>query len=656
MIIRREIKGDPIRLNHLPWPELASRFERWQAHVLENEKGLIGLDVETTAIDQVLSAFNPDASLRLVQFGSINEAWSLDPDDEFWRDRIECLLSDERFRFVSHTNYDPLWINREFGVWLGDQWIDTMPLACLVRPGHTPKDLKSLSADYIDPALIEAEQELHAHIADLYYARTVKLPKSFEAGKSACRVAGCEARSWKDSLCGRCYEHYITRKPNKEVLAWGFTNIALDDEIFGTYAGLDAVVVRRLCDILGAQVAKAKMSKLSRREQRINRATTASRIRGLLVDQEWTDKVVNEINDEYVSAQELISDVIGCRPLSPKVGDWLLDRGVKFTEATESGLPKLTMPSATSPGTLPDLLDRYGADPEVGPVIVARHTIGTHRNILANIEIIREQARADGYAHPQVNTMAAHTGRMSIVKPAMQTFKKNDPRLRGCFIARPGYVLVGADYKSQEIRIGAAFSRDPALLKIVAEDLNQHELTADLIFGRGPDHREPPWPGARSNYDKAKTLDFGLQYGIGPKKLAKQLDISYGEASALWAAWKRAYSGLVEWTDKIGQAKIIVNPWGRRIPADPWRPYASGNYAIQSTGRDVLGQAIERLIDAGWEDALWLPIHDELVLEVHSDEAEHAVAALEELMPTTIRGIELPVDAKIIGNRWGAKD
>jgi DNA polymerase-1 len=630
-IHKRVVAGQSVTINALPWPEFEEKWDRWRMHALDNEGGIIGFDVETTEIDEVLGPFEPTGKLRTVQFGSRRYAWVLDAHDEFWRPRITKMLHDPRFRFVSHTNYDVLWSGREFGVPADDRFIDTIVMAGLVYPGVTrPKDLKSLSSELIDSQLEEAEQILLAHFKEL-------APTGQRAGKKAPK-------------------------------AWGFTNIELTDELFQVYAGLDSIYVRRLLDILNEKLKRRRQSAISKREQRIARLATQMRQRGQRVDPEWVDRMIGEVEGEYESAAERLSELWG-KPTSPKRGDWLLDHGAQFYEVTETGLPKLTMPSAASEGTLLELRDRYEEHPVLGPVFADIVTHSSHKNFLTNLKIIRRSAQNDGFVHPEIKTQAAHTGRMSIIKPAMQTLKKRDPRLRGCFIARPGKILVTADYDSQEIRIAAAYSRDPALLRIVREGLNQHVETMKMIFGVSDREAVMNLTTGKTFYDASKTLDFAQQYGAGAARIGDQLGYpshidpetgrryAHPKAYAMWQAWRDAYAGLVEWSAMLAEKQQIINPWGRIIPADRWgRGYANSNYAIQSTGRDALGDAIVALADLGWADALWLFVHDELILEVNEDEAQHAVAALEEAMYCKIQDVELTATAKILGTRWGVAE
>lgn len=612
-LIRTEIKGQPIRCFILPptpghprWPHFAARWREFAT-----SDSVFGLDVETTAIDEDLGTFDPAMRLRAVQFGTETEGWLLDPTSPVWRRRIVGLLADPSKRFVSHTNYDALWTLREFGIDLPaeDRSIDTMPMASLLRPGPLrPKDLKTLSELYIDGQLVAAEAAMDARFFEL-------APKEARIGTTS-----------KNGL-----------KAGKRLKAWGFTHIPLDDPAFGLYGALDAIYVRRLLPILDALLKQKGMAKLSKREQKIERLMTGTQVRGMLVDAEFTKAALDEVETKFYAADGRLREVLGFTPGSPRVGPWLEGHGVVFYERTPTGRPKLDK------DTIPILAENADPMTEAGAVLHDLAVLSSSKNLKTNLATCYRARDAHGFVHPRIKTQQAVTGRMSITGPAMQTFKKGP--LRGCFIARPGHLFVGADYDSQEIRLAAAFSGDPAYVKIISEGLNQHDLTAELIFG--PDWRDNP-----RNRQYAKVLNFAQQYGAGPKAIAFQLGISVKEAAKLWKAWNKAYSTLVSWSKELARYDSVTNPWERLIPADKWRPYANGNYAIQSSGRDALGDALVRLNEMGYGQTIWLPIHDEIILEVPEDGAERAAAVLSEAMFTTVGDIELTATAAIIGTRW----
>ena len=648
MIQHTTVGGEAVRLIALPafTHKAVDAFDRFT-----RSDDVFGLDVESTAIE-TLGAFDAGIKMRLIQFGSKTEAWALDPLDPRWRKRIVALLTDESKRFVSHNaSFDSTRVLFEFGIDLGDRSLDTLPMAGLLWPGRTApggKGLKALSDAHIDTQLSEADRWLHGRFVDLFYAakerKTPLLPKGFTPGESTCRKPKskgqdkCQTTSLATSLCGYCEEHYLARKTTKEIETWGWRNIDLHDPLFLRYAGLDAVYVRRLLDILARLLTEAKMGSLSRKEQRIKRLMTAVSIKGHRVDRDWTVSILEEVEEEFGAAEERIEDATGgIKARSNYLADWFRDHGAKVKSLDKEHLP--------------GLIEKYGEDEKMGSVLADLAVVSKNSNLLSNLRTIYKHAtEGDGYVHPNINTLQAHTGRMSITGPAMQTLAKKGEkgeRLRGCFIAREGHVFVGADYDSQEIRIAAALSRDPMLLKIVLEGLNQHVLTAESIFPDFTDKASNP-----DEYAKAKTLDFAQQYGAFPRKIAATLKISEREATVLWQKWRHTYAGLVAWSDRKAKQRLVRNPYGRLIPRDPHRDYANANYLIQSTGRDVLGEALVRLADAGWAPYFWLPIHDELVMEVPEDRADEACAALTSLMTTTVEGIEVPAEGEVVGYRW----
>ena len=658
MIERTEVGGEPVRLIALPLrrnrPGKMARtrerqaFAAWDKFVASDD--IFGLDVEATAAEG-LGVYDRKIAMRLIQFGTAREGWALDPHDPRWRDRIVALLSDESKRFVSHNAaYDTVRVWFEFGLWLGDRSIDTLPMAALLWPGKTipgGKGLKNLSDRFIDGGLSAADEALHAYFVDRYFAfkprKTALLPKTFEPGVSPCRRPKSKGRekctnpSSLASLCGYCDECYAARKGNKDSEEWGWANVPLGEPLFLRYGCLDAIYVRRLLDILAGLVKDARMNRLSRTEQRVKRQMTAVSLKGHRVDAEWTSAILDETEAEFAEAEEQIEMLTGLKPRSPYMKGWFEDRGAKVKSLDKDHLP--------------GLIERYGEHEEMGPALASLTTVSRLSNLLANLRVIyRHATEGDGFVHPNINTLQAHTGRMSVTAPAMQTLAKKGEKgekLRGCFIAREGHVFVGADYDSQEIRIAAALSRDEALLRIVLEGLNQHVLTAENIF--------PDWVDKATNpdhYAKAKVLDFAQQYGAMPKKIAATLGISEREAVVLWQKWRHTYAGLVSWSDRQAKKREVRNPYGRIIPRDPYRDYANANYLIQSTGRDVLGEALCRLEDAGWAPYFWLPIHDELVMEVPEDRAGDACTALTECMTTEVLGIVVPAEGEVVGTRW----
>ncbi len=492
-----EVAGEKVAVVALP-NSTQERLDDFYKFV--DSDRILGLDVETTTIED-MGVFAPNARMRLLQLGTKTEAWVLDPHDPFWRPQIQRVLEGADVwsagtRFVTHTNYDPLWVRREFDINLNERSIDTLPMTCLLLPGErNDHTLKTWASQHIDPGLRHAEEELHAEFKRL--------------APSGSRVGG-------------------------KMKSWGFTNIPLNNEIYTKYAGLDAIYVRRLLDILSAMMRSKKERALSRREQNIARMANDMQWRGMRIDRQYTRKILDDIEFDYLKADSELLELFGFSPRSPKVVGWLEERGVRFHERTKTGRGKLDKT------TLPILAAQADPLSEVGQALHNKLILSTNQNLLNNLRGILTVADRNDMIHPRINTQAAVTGRSSIVNPAMQTFKKTDKRLRGCFIARDGYLFVGADYDGQETRLAAAYSQDEMLLKILDRGLRQHVETAISIFGKN--YTEP-------EYGDAKILDFAQQYGAGPRKLAAQMGVPYAVALERWKAWRGTYAGLVSWTE-----------------------------------------------------------------------------------------------------------
>lgn len=617
-LIRSEVAKEPVKIFAFP-PATDHFVSRWYDFVDSFVEGnrAVGFDVETTAIDgDVGGAFDPNARLRTIQFGSPTEAWVFGMESkignenyvdteslcvEFWLDKIIDFLSGPH-DFVSHSDYDVLWVERELNVTFDNRSLDTLPMASLLFPSDRGgNDLKSLASRFIDGGLVEAE--------------TVMLKRFKQLAP-------------------------VGQRTPAKVKAWGFTNIPLQDKAFLAYAGLDAIYVSRLLPIL-ENMLHPKMLTLSDREQRVQRIMTKTRQRGQRLDLEYTRNLLDEIDGEFTAVENRLRERLNFSPRSPRLGQWFAERGMQFSELTPHGAPRLDK------DTLPLLASRYKTHEVFGPILDDKVELSSKSNLRSNLKQILAATYGTEYVHPRINIAAALTGRMSIVNPAMQTFKKRDKRLRGCFITRPGFLFISCDYASQETRLAAAFSSDPAMVEIVTTpDASMHKMTARLIFG---DSYTP------EQYDVAKVLDFAQQYGAGPKTIAGQLGVPIAEATRLWKKWRKAYKQFVQWSEYVARYDTVVNPWGREIPSDPRRRYANGNYAIQSSGRDLLGDAIINTDKIGLSKYIWLPIHDEIVLEVPEDVVGRAARALERCMFAKLGDIEFPASAEILGTRWNGE-
>jgi DNA polymerase-1 len=566
---------------------------------------VLGLDVETSAVaDDGPRFFGPEFTVRLVQFGSEREAWVLDVSDPAQQEAAARILADPDRRFVTHTVFDVLAVWVAFGIALGQRVADTHLLSKLLDPderaGH---GLKELSARHLDDGLSQAEAALHARMREL-------VPAGHRAGNG-----------W---------------------LRWGWDHMPPADEAYVVYAGLDVVYVRRLLTVLLA--ACAPFAHLAVLDTWLAAQATGITVRGLRLDVDYTRGLLTALHAEHAAADQAVKTALGFGGGSPKFADWL------GTRAAEAGITGLALTPGGRPQVSGDALtelvkqhkDRLPSD--VRAMLDARLAMARTSNLIANLRGFLAAADPAGRVHPQVNTLRAKTARMSITAPALQTLKKHDPRLRRCFLADPGQVLITCDFSQVEIRVAAALADDPTLREVILSGTDIHDATARLMYG-------PGFTDEQRSISKRAT--FGTIYGGGARGLASQTGVTEDVARQVVDRWKRTYPRVIAYGKKLESLPVVVTASGRRIPADPLRPYANGNYAVQSAARDLLLAAVYKLVTGHRVGGLWLFVHDEVIVQAPADSAERVRDLLQDAMTTTFRGLPIKADAKILGPSWG---
>ncbi|GHG82738.1 DNA polymerase [Streptomyces griseocarneus] len=587
-------------------PANAAEFDSTAFAAFARSDAVLGLDLETRAIvDGGPGHFGPDAGVRLVQFGTPTTAWVLNPLVPAQRDALTAVLADPERRFTTHTNYDVLAVWSAFGIPLAQRVVDTHLLSKVANPderaGH---GLKDLAARHLDTGLKEAETALHDRMRDL-------APVGSRAGDRA--------------------------------ITWGWDHIPATDESYTVYAGLDAIYVRRLLPVLLARCAP--FSHLVGMEQWLAAQSTGITVRGLLLDRPYTANLLRQFEREFNAADAHIRNALGFSGRSPRFAQWMEQQVTGYTwPRTDKGQIQTTADSLVALGHA--LSEGSAQISDRGrELLAARRAMAAGSNTITNLKSFLAAADRGGRVHPQINTLRARTGRMSITAPALQTLKKHDPRLRHCFRAENGHVLVACDFSQVEVRVAAALSRDRTLMDVITSGVDIHDATAELMYGPG---------FTKEQRTVSKRATFGTIYGGGAKALAAQTGVPVSVARGVIQRWQRAYPEVIRFGKDIANATTVITGSGRRIPADPDRPYANSNYAIQSTARDLLVAAVYELATAhGLHERLWLFVHDEVIVHVPADQAAAVRDQLTAAMTTTYRGVPIAADAEILGTHWG---
>ena len=281
-------------------------------------------------------------------------------------------------------------------------------------------------------------------------------------------------------------------------------------------------------------------------------------------------------------------------------------------------------------------------------------------------------ADAVGRIHTTFNQMATATGRLSSSGPNLQNIPvrgEGGKRIRACFTAAPGKALVSADYSQIELRVLAHLSQDPTLLAAFRAGEDIHSRTAGLLYDKNPGEITPE---ERRN---AKTINFGLIYGMGAQKLGRELRISLKEAQAFieryfekFGALKVFYEGIVERargegyvTTMSGRRRLIPEIVSNNNQLASQARRQAINTVVQGSAADIIKLAMlktyasEELKDLN--AALILQIHDELLLEAPEETAKQAGLCLAAIMSEATPGgapllVPLTVDWGV-GRNWG---
>ena len=359
---------------------------------------------------------------------------------------------------------------------------------------------------------------------------------------------------------------------------------------------------------------------------------------GVLVDREGIQAFGVKISAMADEAQARIFEKAGesFNPNSPKqLGEILFEKmGLPHGKKTKTGW-------ATDAATLEYL------KPEA-PIIQDILDYRTYQKLKSTyVEGLLKAIGPDGRIHTHFRQTEARTGRLSSDEPNLQNIPirtELGSQMRAFFIAEPGCVLVDADYSQIELRILAHVTGDKNMQAAFNAGEDIHRATAAKIY-RIPEILVTP--AQRSG---AKAVNFGIMYGKGAFSLSNDLNVSIPQAKEFLESYLAAFPKVDQYMkDVIGEARekgYTTTLFGRRralpeLKSSNFQLRSAGermarNTPIQGTAADVIKLAMvrvwERLRREGLKSRLILTVHDELILEAPTEEAEQAGRLLQEEM------------------------
>lgn len=431
------------------------------------------------------------------------------------------------------------------------------------------------------------------------------------------------------------------------------------------YAAEFADVVFRLHSVLKPRlVAESKSTVYETLERPLADVIARMEMRGIAIDRQILSRLSGEFAQAMAGFESEIHEMAGETFMvsSPKqIGDILFGKlGLPGAKKTASGQ------WATPASLLEELA--LGGHALPGKILEWRQ--------LAKLKSTYTDA-LPGYLNPEskrVHTSfslaSTTTGRLSSSEPNLQNIPVRSElgrKIRSAFVAEPGHVLVSADYSQIELRILAHIADIPQLRQAFSDGLDIHAATASAMFGV---------PVAEVSSDlrrRAKTINFGIIYGISGFGLAQRLGIANSEASAFIKQYFERFPGIRDYIEETKRAcredGYVTTLFGRVchypqiFSAKPQERAAverqAINAPIQGSAADIIRRAMVRmeqaLVDARLSARMLLQVHDELVFEVAEPEVEQTLGVAKRVMeqaalPAVALKVPLVVDARAARN------
>ncbi len=421
----------------------------------------------------------------------------------------------------------------------------------------------------------------------------------------------------------------------------------------------EAELLTRLFPVLEEKIREKQQSDLlERMEIPLSRVLAEMELEGFGVDAQGIREYGETLEKEIQAMQEEIYQLVGYsfNIQSPKqLGEALFVKlGLPHGKKTKTGY-----------STNAEVLESLKWEHPAVEKVLSYRTLAKLKSTYCDglLKVVGE----DGRIHSSFNQTETRTGRISSTEPNLQNIPVRTElgrELRRFFTARPGWVLVDADYSQIELRVLAHVSGDEEMIRAFLENDDIHRRTAAQVF-HVPEELVTPLMRSR-----AKAVNFGIVYGIGAFSLSKDIGVTRKEAEQYIRDYFSHYSGVesymqqsVESARALGYAETL---FGRRrylpeLASSNFNTRAFGervtrNMPIQGAAADIIKIAMIRVADRlkaeGLRARLILQVHDELIVEAPREEAEKVAELLRQEMENAVE-LRVPMVAEAsIGETW----
>ena len=515
-----------------------------------------------------------------------------------------------------------------------------------------------------DPALERIAQNAKYDWLVFHHAGLELPPPNFDTMVASFCVAGAQRRHNLDALA----LHYfgIRKIATKELIGSGKKQIGFDQvpiKEVGEYACEDADVTFRLHEVLERELKETEADDLFHAlEMPLVPVLAAMERRGIRLDGALIEQLAGEMEEEIVGLRDRVQEHAGenFNVNSTKVLGEILFEKLRIQD--EAGVKR---PKRTKTGYATDaetLSTKYGDVPIVQAILDYREIAKLKSTYVDALP--RYLNRDTGRIHCSFSQIAAATGRLASSDPNLQNIpvrSERGRRLREAFVPREPddageWVLMAADYSQIELRVLAHLSSDEHLCGVFERDEDVHAATAMRIFDVEADAI------TRDMRSRAKVINFGLLYGMGPQRLSRETGFTVPEAVDFIERYFASFPTVRAWMDRIledarakgyvetllGRRRRIADIDSKNSRVRSMAENAAINTPVQGSAADIIKRAMidleAELTASSLRGRMLLQVHDELVLEVPTNELDDTRALVAKCME---EAIELAVPLKV---------
>jgi DNA polymerase I len=473
---------------------------------------------------------------------------------------------------------------------------------------------------------------------------------------------------------GYCAEHYCGIKLAKNI-RHGWSNAALSKTQV-IYSSNDAAVLPQLREALLKLGKERGLLEAYKEEFEAVVPTAKMELNGFKADRKKWMQVTNALKARMYEVKDKLLEMLppvknDTLPLFDGVAHFNLNSDEELKERLKAigvKLPKIASQVAGEEDKetlLSDKMAQIAGQHPVIPLVIEYSMLATQTQSYGR-KFLRYINPYDGRLHADFRQIGTVTTRYIVKAPPLHGIPKKSDH-RECFVAEPGWKLVWADYSQIELRILAELSGDRNMLKAFLENLDLHTQTASLLFG--VDYKLVEEIQRR----RAKDLNFGIPYGVGPVRFAERAGISIDDAKKMMGDHARKYpqsdtylknaaaSAVARGYCETMSGKIITFRFDRNDPKQVAAVQRHGkNYPIQGSSADITKTALRLAHDRmDHENAKLVNcVHDEIVLEVRDaavdEEREKLRVAMVEAGERFLRTVPVVVDTEV-NDYWRKK-